>query len=223
MSINPYKVRRVEPGPGTDRNPAFWGKAINFVFEDNSKRWSKPIELNLDPIDIFTYAGAKKTDMSLLGGVYTLGPENYGRAANDPIATVIIITTSRFDVENNDDKSPMQLITDNDVVFRASTLSNNTNPVTEKDLDILPVGSVMEVAVPSLWLYAWRGGTGLAPGKTLTGITGADNATNPNNKLYFSFRLAYKMIDLSAEKKLDLYQQQTNNASFLDYYLGMTN
>lgn len=204
MSIVPKRARTIDQTGGSKKLPAFWGLPLKFTFQEK-KHWADVLSLNVDPIDLFEWAGNNRNVMKISKGVYTLGP-----GAGGEEACIILLTTSKFDVENNDGVSPLQLETDLDTIFRGSTLSTQNTPGLNTDMEILPDGAEIVVVTPTLYAYAWRGGKSFSPDQsTETGYN--------ENIVYCSIKLAYRMVTLGADEKLDKYISSTQNASFLEF------
>lgn len=195
------------PLDGTRSRPAIWGKVLRFDFEAG-KHWARPITLDADPIDQVAFAGGSKTNMVVMNGTYALGKYSQtptGGGANwDTV--IFCITTSKFDVQNNEDKSPLQMLTDTDVLFRGSS-EPTSESVLEKDMEILPPGAEIVLVTPVLYVYCWRGPNSLKATQG-PGIT--------EEEILANFKLAYYMTNIRPDDKLTKYIQSTNNSGFLE-------
>jgi len=206
MSKRQRPSYEANPLNGTKQRPATWGKCLQFNFAAGD-HWATPIVLDVDPIDQVTFAGGSRTNMVILSGTYALGKYSWNANEAGPWDTVIFcITTSVFDVANNEDKSPLQMLTDSDVFFRGSS-EPYSESVLERDMEILPPGSEIVLVTPVIYVYAWRGNN------SMKATAGAGVGVG---EVLANFKLAYYMTNLAAQNKLDKYIQTTNNSGFLE-------
>lgn len=205
------KRARTDSLQGTKTHPVTWGLPVKFTFPVN-RHWASPIKLAVEAIDLAQFAGSSKVAMEIMGGTYLMGGKKYNSTGTDVDTTVVIMTTSYFPVDTQDGISPLQLETDQDVIFRASVQYGNDQGLQRKDLEILPVGSRLTVVKPTIYLYAWRGYAQMEPNVSTTVAS-----EFPVSDFYCSIKLAYYMTQISSERMLVEYIQESENASFLEF------
>ena len=143
MSIVPKRARTLDTTGGSAKHPATWGLPLKFSFPAN-KHWATTLKLNVDPIDLFEYAGNHRTVMKIMSGTYILAASSVSGEIY-----VMLLTTSLFDVNENDGVSPIQVDSDSDTIFRGSSKNGQDEAGLNKDMEILPDGSTIVVVTPT--------------------------------------------------------------------------
>lgn len=213
------KRPRTESTQGSKTHPLVWGLPVKFTFKPG-KHWADVIVQEVAPIDLAQYANAPKNVMEIVNGSYLMGGVKYPNAAYTGSlkadCTVVIITTSQFDVLSDDGLSPIQLETDTDTIFRASVQEGNDQGLQRRDMEILPQGARITVVRPKVYIYAWRGAADMAPNVM---EPDADKIANylPAANYWCSLKLAYYMTTISDRQFLNEYVQETENAGPLKF------
>ena len=198
---------------GTTKKPNIWPLPLKITWP-SGKQWATPIVIPVDPINFADYLDAKQDVMQIMNATYQMGGMLWSGsvATTQWDTTMVFLTTSQFDVAADDTKSPILLAGDNDAIFKGSTVFGRGDTVDFNDMKPYIAGKqVIDVVVPTLYVYAWRGNQSL-------------QATSPgspsiNNALCLLL-LNYRMIKLSPDAKLADYIAQNENASFLELIPG---
>lgn len=216
------KRRRTESTQGSKTHPQIWGLPLKFTFQA-TKHWANTIVQEVEPIDLAQYANAPKNVMEIMNGSYLMGGVKYPVPGNSGYTgslkadcTVIIITTSFFDVASDDGISPLQLETDTDTIFRASVQEGNDQGLQRRDMEVLPQGSRITVVRPKVYIYAWRGDASMAP-NVVEPVEAQRALYLPASNYWCSIKLAYYMTAISPTKMLTEYIQETENAGPLKF------
>ena len=204
---------------GSTKKPNIWPLPLNIEWLEE-KQWAKPIILPVDPINFSDYLDSKNDVMQMMNATYQMGGRLWRSAPAEPTGptdldwdtTMVFLTTSIFDVQSDDTVSPVRLAGDNDAIFRASTVYGRGDSVDFNDMKPYIAGKqVIDVVVPTIYVYAWRGNQSLVSGV----VTGA-----AAGKHICLILVNYKMIKLAPEAKLSDYIAQNENSSFLELIPG---
>jgi len=190
-----YSTGTFPTAQGTTKRPARWGSLFYPTWGAN-KFWSNPMKFENIPVQLNEIVGASKSVMEIMGGEFMASiPSDSGDVL------IMIITTVPYLDTLNDNLSPLQLKASTDAVLFGS-LMGSADDLSPRKFDYYPPGKVIDVIVPVLYLYCWRGKKNLkSQAENHDAVAAGD--------ISVSIDLIYKMISMDVSKQFALWRQQT--------------
>lgn len=202
---------------GTAKKPNVWPLPLEITWPQ-TKHWAKPIVLDVDPINFSDYLDAKADVMQIMAASYQMGGKKWSSETSPGLGdgwdtTMVFISTSQFDVGADDSVLPIQLAGDNDAIFKGSVIYGQQNSTDLDDMKPYIMGKqVIDVVVPTLYVYAWRGNQSFDGSATAAPSESGETVPKHVCCIYVN----YKMVKLNSDAKLTDWIAQTTNASFLE-------
>lgn len=201
-----YSTGTFPTGQGTSKRPARWGSLFKPTWGAN-KFWSNPMKFENIPVQLNEIVGASKSVMEIMGGEFMASvPDSSGDCL------LFFITTVPYLETLDDTLNPLQMKASTDAVLFGSIMGG-ADDLSPRKFDYYPPGKVIDVIVPTLYLYCWRGKTNLISQANNHGAVTAGQCV-------VSIDLLYKMINMSVEKQFALWRQQTQADVLPGFQLG---
>lgn len=207
MSVISYSTGTFPQSQGTTKRPARWGSLFKPTWA-SGKHWSNIMKFNNIPVQLNEIVGESKSVMEILGAEFMSSIPVQGDHPEKDCFIWIITTVPYLDTLN-DSLNPLQLKASTDAVL-FGIITGDAEDLRPRNFDYYPPGKVIDVIVPNLYLYGWRGNKNLVSDSSSTSAITAGSVV-------VSIDILYKMVNMDVKRQFELWKQQTQADTLPDF------